>query len=312
MYGYYGGGYFGNRGGGFRDRGGRPRSANAMSSKERKLKARNERMKRKAEVTSLLCRTGGAIIRQKTDDSQTNSDSMDLYAKAYALTRSIPYMDVLTMSLVQICSKDIRTRVLDLLRNKYVEGSKVIFNNSVAAYYNFLQKNCLVCRGNRSRYDENLRAYIHKKCIRNSCVNTYYLTKEGEGYELRDSDFMHLPTFTFSGYSRRGTAYDYDVVWKKFHPVIDPNFCLESVMRSPARVAFKIANLASRAADSAFKEARSTVNCAKRYVAEARREEKQKAREERLKKRMGTMTRYLSAKKTKLMWKTCQELYVDR
>ena len=113
-----------------------------MTIKKRKTSnLKNEKnRKRKASQSSLLVRTGGAIIRQKTDASQTNTDSFDIYNKSLVLTKALPYMDITSMSSVQCTSHDVHERIHDLLETMYphFEGYK----RSVAAYHNFLSRTC--------------------------------------------------------------------------------------------------------------------------------------------------------------------------
>ena len=292
--------------------GGRPRSRNAMTSKERKEKYKNEKKKRKASQNSMFVRSGGGVIRQKTDASQTNTDSFDVYNKSVILTRVLPYMDTRVMSAAQCASREIHQRILELLERMYphFEGYK----KSVASYQNFLTKTCLVCRKNRTQFNSELNAFVHKKCIRNFCVNTYYLDRKGAGYELKYEEYKHLPRFEFSGWTGR-RSYSYDAVWKEFHPVLDPRLTVQSITHDPLRVtklnAVKIANQAAKAAKNYFKDASSSVTSVKKQLADARREKKQKAREERLKRRMAGITRWLKQKKVNLTWKDCDDVYLD-
>ena len=259
-----------------------------------------------------MVRTGGTIIRQKTDASQTNTDSFEIYNKSLILTKVLPYMDINLMSLVQCTSLDVRERIHDILETMYphFEGYK----RSVAAYHNFLSRTCLVCRKNRCQFNNKLKAFIHTKCIRGRCVNEYYLDRKDQKYQLRKAEFKHLPTFQFEGWSGR-RSYCYYVVWEHFHPVLNPNITLQSIMDSPVRVvnlnAAKIAKCALKAAKECVKGAVSSLKDLKTKLESARREKRQTAREVRLKRRMASITRYLKRKKVNLMWKDCDDLYLD-
>ena len=218
-----------------------------MTAKERKEKYKNEKKKRKASQNSLFVRTGGGVIRQKIDASQTNTDSHDVYNKSFILTRVLSYMDTKVMSATQCASREVRQRILELLERMYphFEGYK----QSVAAYQNFLTKTCFVCgRIERSSTPSSTRFFTRNAS--KFCVNTYYLDRSGDkGYDLKP-EFKHLPRFEFSGWTGRRSYSYYGV--EKFHPVIDPRLTVQSITDDPVRVTkLKAVEMANKAVEAA-------------------------------------------------------------